>query len=80
VPWASLRCDCTRVAHATTTTAALRRADIGVRDATSFGLPHALRLSAQPPRAQDALITELERVRTVTFPDRDPGEPSDEHQ
>jgi histidinol-phosphate aminotransferase len=50
------------VTDAAATTAELRRAGIRVRDATSFGLPHAVRLSAQPPRAQDALITELARA------------------
>jgi len=39
--------------------ARLRRDGIRVRDATSFGLPGALRLSAQPPPAQDALLAAL---------------------
>lgn len=54
------------VAGATTTTAHLRRAGIRVRDATSFGLPNALRLSAQPPDAQDALLAALRKPHTRT--------------
>ena len=41
------------------TAARLRRDGIRVRDATTFGLPSGLRLSAQPPAAQDALIAAL---------------------
>ena len=52
------------VGDATTTTVRLRRAGIRVRDATSFGLPDALRLSAQPPDAQDALLAALGRRHT----------------
>jgi histidinol-phosphate aminotransferase len=48
------------VGDAAGTTARLRRDGIRVRDATSFGLPGALRLSAQPPPAQQALLAALE--------------------
>lgn len=51
------------VGDATVKTASLRDAGIRVRDATSFGLPDALRLSAQPPQAQDALLTALATAR-----------------
>ena len=44
------------VGDAAGTAARLRRAGIRVRDATSFGLPDAVRLSAQPPGAQEALL------------------------
>ena len=37
------------------------RSGIKARDCTSFGLPHTLRLSAQPPPAQGALIAALDR-------------------
>lgn len=47
------------VGNATATTSRLRAAGIGVRDATSFGIPTALRLSAQPPAAQAALCAAL---------------------
>jgi histidinol-phosphate aminotransferase len=49
------------VGDAASATAVLRRDGIRVRDATSFGLPGALRLSAQPPPAQEALLTALTR-------------------
>lgn len=62
------------VGDATATTARLRRADIRVRDASSFGLPHALRLSAQPPQAQDALVTALGHAHTVPRSGRGQGE------
>ena len=45
--------------HAAQTAARLRRGGIRVRDATTLGLPSSLRLSAQPPPAQDALIAAL---------------------
>lgn len=47
------------VVDAAATTTRLRAAGIGVRDATSFGMPAALRLSAQPPDAQAALCAAL---------------------
>jgi histidinol-phosphate aminotransferase len=39
----------------------LRAAGIKLRDATSFGLPGHVRLSVQPPEAQDALLKRLSR-------------------
>jgi histidinol-phosphate aminotransferase len=47
------------VGDAAGTAARLRRAGIRVRDATSFGLPDAIRLSAQPAAAQEALLAAL---------------------
>jgi histidinol-phosphate aminotransferase len=47
------------VGDAAGTAARLRRAGIRVRDGTSFGLPDTLRLSAQPPAAQEALLAAL---------------------
>ncbi len=44
------------------TAAALRAQGVAVRDTTSFGLPGAWRLSAQPPRAQAAMMQALDRV------------------
>ncbi|MBW3605135.1 MAG: aminotransferase class I/II-fold pyridoxal phosphate-dependent enzyme [Actinobacteria bacterium] len=52
-----------RVGDATATTRQLRLAGIGVRDATSFGRPDALRLSAQPPESQAVLRTALRAIR-----------------
>lgn len=48
-----------RQQDATAIAARLRDASVHVRDVTSFGLPDALRLSAQPPQAQDALVGAL---------------------
>lgn len=45
-------------------TARLRDRGVAVRDATSFGLPGALRLSAQPPAARSALVAALRAVRS----------------
>lgn len=59
------------VGDATGTAARLRRDGIRVRDATSFGLPDALRLSAQPPAAQEALLAALQ-VATMHIPNRNP--------
>lgn len=50
------------VGDAAATTQALRACDIGVRDATSFGLPSMVRLSSQPPDARAALIAALRQV------------------
>lgn len=47
------------VGDAATTAARLRAVGIRVRDATSFGLPDTLRLSAQPPAARAALVAAL---------------------
>lgn len=49
--------------EAAPTATRLRRDGIRVRDATTFGLPSSLRLSAQSPRAQDALIAALDDSR-----------------
>ena len=43
---------------------ALRQQGIKLRDATSFGLPGQVRLSVQPPAAQDALKTALQTGRS----------------
>jgi histidinol-phosphate aminotransferase len=51
------------VENATATAVFLRQRDIRVRDATSFGLPERLRLSAQPPQAQVALLDALNELR-----------------
>jgi histidinol-phosphate aminotransferase len=48
-----------KVGNATQVTARLRRHDVRVRDGTSFGLRQWIRLSAQPPGAQKALLTAL---------------------
>jgi len=48
-----------KVGNATRITAHLRRHDIRVRDGSSFGLRQWIRLSAQPPGAQKALLTVL---------------------
>lgn len=50
------------VGDAAAVTDRLRRRGIAVRDATSFGLPGALRLSAQAPAARTALVTALQAV------------------
>jgi histidinol-phosphate aminotransferase len=42
---------------------ALRNCGVGVRDAASFGLPGWVRLSAQPPAAQEALRQALHELR-----------------
>ncbi len=42
--------------------AALRRHGVAVRDTASFGLPGCWRVSAQPPRAQDALLHALDML------------------
>ena len=44
--------------------AALRTQGIKLRDASSFGLPGQVRLSVQPPAAQDALKTALQTGRS----------------
>ncbi|MER3480660.1 MAG: aspartate aminotransferase [Meiothermus sp.] len=51
-----------RVGAATRVALALREAGLRVRDCTSFGLPEWLRLSAQPPEAQAALLEALSEV------------------
>jgi histidinol-phosphate aminotransferase len=43
-------------------TAHLRSHDVRVRDGSSFGLRQWIRLSAQPPAAQKALLAALERA------------------
>jgi histidinol-phosphate aminotransferase len=48
-----------KVGNASGVTAHLRRHDVRVRDGTSFGLRQWIRLSAQPPGAQKALLTAL---------------------
>jgi len=50
-----------RVGRATLVARRLRSEGIRVRDCTSFGLPDWLRLSAQPPEAQAALLEALPR-------------------
>jgi histidinol-phosphate aminotransferase len=50
-----------KVGDATRIAASLRRCDIRVRDAGSFGLRQWIRLSAQPPAAQKALLSALEK-------------------
>jgi histidinol-phosphate aminotransferase len=47
------------VGNATRVTAHLRRHDVRVRDGSSFGLRQWIRLSAQPPGAQRALLAAL---------------------
>lgn len=54
-----------RVGQATATAQRLRKLGFGVRDCTSFGLPEWLRLSAQPPQAQEALLKALRRELAV---------------
>jgi histidinol-phosphate aminotransferase len=48
-----------KVGNATRVTAHLRHHDVRVRDGSSFGLRQWIRLSAQPPGAQKALLTAL---------------------
>jgi histidinol-phosphate aminotransferase len=48
-----------KVGNATRVTAHLRCHDVRVRDGSSFGLRQWIRLSAQPPRAQKALLAAL---------------------
>jgi len=48
-----------KVGNATRVTAHLRRHDVRVRDGSSFGLRQWIRLSAQPPGAQKALLAAL---------------------
>jgi histidinol-phosphate aminotransferase len=50
------------VGNGTRITAHLRRQDVRVRDCSSFGLKQWIRLSAQPPAAQKALLAALERA------------------
>ena len=54
-----------RVPRATEVTAALRSRSLRVRDATSFGLPDHLRLSAMPPPARTNLVKELTGLLAV---------------
>lgn len=54
------------VGDAATIASALRRGGIKVRDCTSFGLPDTLRLSAQPPPAQEALVAALDVIASRT--------------
>ncbi|MDW8426214.1 MAG: histidinol-phosphate transaminase [Meiothermus sp.] len=49
-----------RVGQASRVALRLREQGLRVRDCTSFGLPEWLRLSAQPPEAQQALLEALE--------------------
>ena len=56
-----------RVGDAATTAAVLRRDGIKVRDCTSFGLPDTLRLSAQRPPAQEALVAALRTMAATTI-------------
>jgi histidinol-phosphate aminotransferase len=51
-----------KVGNGTRITAHLRRHDVRVRDCSSFGLKQWIRLSAQPPAAQRALLAALERA------------------
>ncbi|RIH86277.1 pyridoxal phosphate-dependent aminotransferase [Calidithermus roseus] len=51
-----------RVGKATPVARALREQGVRVRDCTSFGLPEWLRLSAQAPEAQQALLEGLQAV------------------
>jgi histidinol-phosphate aminotransferase len=51
-----------RVGGATAVARALRERGLRVRDATSFGLPEWLRLSAQREEAIEALLEALEGV------------------
>jgi histidinol-phosphate aminotransferase len=48
-----------KVGNGTRITAHLRSHDVRVRDCSSFGLPQWIRLSAQPPAAQKALLAAL---------------------
>jgi histidinol-phosphate aminotransferase len=50
------------VENAARIAAQLRDHDVRVRDCSSFGLPQWIRLSAQPPAAQKALLTALKSV------------------
>ena len=50
------------VGNAARITRQLRDHDVRVRDCSSFGLPQWIRLSAQPPPAQKALLTALKRA------------------
>lgn len=50
------------VKDATRITRCLRERDVRVRDCSSFGLRHWIRVSAQPPAAQRALLTALRSV------------------
>lgn len=54
-----------RVGNATQVTQALRALNLRVRDCHSFGLPEWLRISAQPPEAQKALLTALPTVTST---------------
>jgi histidinol-phosphate aminotransferase len=49
-----------KVENATRIAAHLRSRDVRVRDCSSFGLKQWIRLSAQPPAAQKALLAALE--------------------
>jgi histidinol-phosphate aminotransferase len=51
-----------KVGRATQVAAHLRREGVRVRDGSSFGLGQWIRLSAQPPGAQKALLTALKNV------------------
>jgi histidinol-phosphate aminotransferase len=51
-----------KVGNGTRITAHLRSHDVRVRDCSSFGLKQWIRLSAQPPAAQKALLAALERA------------------
>ena len=46
--------------------AALRQHGIKLRDCTSFGLPGHVRLSVQPPAAQDALHNAWQQIKGMT--------------
>lgn len=48
--------------HLQATLKKLRAAGIKLRDATSFGLPGHVRVSVQPPQAQDALVVAIKRL------------------
>jgi histidinol-phosphate aminotransferase len=52
-----------KVGNGTRITAHLRSHDVRVRDCSSFGLPQWIRLSAQPPAAQKALLAALASAR-----------------
>lgn len=51
-----------KVGNAARIAGRLRDHDVRVRDCSSFGLPQWIRLSAQPPSAQKALLTALKSV------------------
>jgi histidinol-phosphate aminotransferase len=51
-----------KVGDAAGITAQLRSHDVRVRDSSSFGLRQWIRLSAQPPAAQKALLTALKNA------------------